>query len=339
MDSEIIRDVVCNYLTLAGEESKSAGYEIKMFKGKKVPGFLEMLVRSKNGKNVYQYKIFNYDSMKERYSKEGIQLKDIRRLFGKIIEINTTVSEFLLNIDCVVLNPEYIYVDGEELFFCYYPGEEYSFGEGLKRLMEYVLEHIDHNDRSTVMTAYGLYQRILKNSYTLESLMEVFEEKIQDTAPPVQYVSEENPPECVRDSDVYRYEMMTEGESGRGIFERIKNIFHKKKKEEEEYTAEGGTMLLSANKLMGLNGEEPIILTHFPFVIGSRAKNCDYVINSPMVSRKHAVIWCEKGSYYVEDVGSTNGTKINDVKIQSCEKVSVSPGDIVEFANVKYRFE
>ncbi len=338
MDSDVTRNSVSNYLTLSGTGAKNVGYEIKMFEGKKIPGFLEMQVRKMDGNNVYQYRIYNYESLKERYSKSGMQQKDIRRLMGTVIGINDTVNEFLLDMNCVVLKPEYIFVDGDNLCFCYYPDVEKKFTDGLKGLMEYVLEHINHNDRDTVMIAYGLYQRILKNNYTLESLLEVFEEKQEDVQQEITYENTQVQPECVREDHAYQCENQIFPEAeGPGFLEKLKKIFRKKRVPFVE--PEGGTMLLSAVRFICLGGGEDIVPTHFPFVIGSKAKVCDFVINSPLISRKHAVVWTDGKSYYLEDAGSTNGTKVNDVRLQACEKVHLNSGDIIAFANIKFRFE
>ena len=51
------------------------------------------------------------------------------------------------------------------------------------------------------------------------------------------------------------------------------------------------------------------------FVIG-RGKHCDFVINSGKVSREHAVITRENGEYYIEDLGSSNGTWFNKQRIK-----------------------
>ena len=41
---------------------------------------------------------------------------------------------------------------------------------------------------------------------------------------------------------------------------------------------------------------------------------------NPTISRKHCTIYFENGSYYLEDNGSSNGTWLDDKKIQPEEK-------------------
>ncbi len=51
------------------------------------------------------------------------------------------------------------------------------------------------------------------------------------------------------------------------------------------------------------------------FVIG-RGKHCDFVINSGKVSREHAVMVRDEGAYFIEDLGSSNGTWFNKQRIK-----------------------
>jgi pSer/pThr/pTyr-binding forkhead associated (FHA) protein len=47
-----------------------------------------------------------------------------------------------------------------------------------------------------------------------------------------------------------------------------------------------------------------------PFVIG-RDPNCEIVIDDPMVSRRHASVTYEEMHWFIEDLGSRNGTLLD----------------------------
>jgi len=79
---------------------------------------------------------------------------------------------------------------------------------------------------------------------------------------------------------------------------------------------------------------ERIPLDSFPFAIG-RNESADLQIDSSRVSREHAVILREGGSFKVRDLGSTNGTLVNGRQI---EEIALADGDILVFANLEYGF-
>jgi len=66
-------------------------------------------------------------------------------------------------------------------------------------------------------------------------------------------------------------------------------------------TPGGSTLVLLAD------GRELDRVIKDRFLIG-RGKHCDLIINSGKVSREHAVITREGGTWYIEDLGSSNGT-------------------------------
>lgn len=57
------------------------------------------------------------------------------------------------------------------------------------------------------------------------------------------------------------------------------------------------------------------------------------------VSRLHARIWREDGFYWIDDLDSTRGTKLNDVEIKRKGKQQLQPGDVLTVGDTTLRLE
>lgn len=69
------------------------------------------------------------------------------------------------------------------------------------------------------------------------------------------------------------------------------------------------------------------------FTIG-RAPSCDFTVADLSVSRWHARLHHQDGSWLLSDLGSTNGTRLNGWRVTSA--VPVQPGDSVSFGSAAY---
>jgi len=70
-------------------------------------------------------------------------------------------------------------------------------------------------------------------------------------------------------------------------------------------------------------------------VVIGRTSDCDVILYDPGVSRKHARIFAEGGAYFVEDMGSSNGTKVNGGIIRTHP---LQEGDAVSLGPVVFTF-
>ena len=70
-------------------------------------------------------------------------------------------------------------------------------------------------------------------------------------------------------------------------------------------------------------------------MIVGRAPNCDCVVPEDCVSRKHAQLWRDGERWYVRDLGSRNGTRVNGVRV--IEATEVRRGDRVDLGGAPYR--
>jgi adenylate cyclase len=88
-------------------------------------------------------------------------------------------------------------------------------------------------------------------------------------------------------------------------------------------------------QLIPLGGGDPIPLLKKLLLVGRR-ESCDVVLRFSNVSAHHCQLYVNQGYWFVKDLGSRNGTKVNGVRVT--EK-RVDPGDTLSVAKHKYEFK
>jgi adenylate cyclase len=88
-------------------------------------------------------------------------------------------------------------------------------------------------------------------------------------------------------------------------------------------------------ELAPVGGGDPIPLIRERLVIGRR-ESCDICLRLPNVSGQHCELSFRKGFWWLRDLGSTNGVKVNGMKV--LEKL-LHPGDTITIARRNYTLE
>jgi len=84
-----------------------------------------------------------------------------------------------------------------------------------------------------------------------------------------------------------------------------------------------------------VSDDKRTVISGDPFVIG-RSRECDLVLDDANVSRKHAEVRQEGGSWVIHDLGSTNGIKLNG---RRSEGGALKPGDEITLGLSRLKFE
>jgi len=79
------------------------------------------------------------------------------------------------------------------------------------------------------------------------------------------------------------------------------------------------------------SGDRRFVLTEEKNLIGSDA-SCDVVLNDPTVSRQHACLRRTGHKWWLEDLGSSNGTKVNGDRLAEAQRVDIEDG--LQFGNL-----
>ena len=76
-----------------------------------------------------------------------------------------------------------------------------------------------------------------------------------------------------------------------------------------------------------VEGSKPRTVAVSGNMVMGRAPECELALDDTFVSQQHARLFAKNGSWYVEDLGSTNGTFVNDQRLGA--PAMVQPGDRV----------
>lgn len=75
---------------------------------------------------------------------------------------------------------------------------------------------------------------------------------------------------------------------------------------------------------------EQVQVTKERFIIGRGKQSSDLTIRDPNVSRQHALIEYAGGTFYMVDMGSTNGIEFAGQRVQ---RKAIQPGDVFKICD------
>jgi hypothetical protein len=91
-------------------------------------------------------------------------------------------------------------------------------------------------------------------------------------------------------------------------------------------------------KLVGIDGYavgQEIQVGHLGLLVGRQSADTPQLQGDHLLSQRHAeILWSADGGLTIRDVGSTNGTWVNGMRVDSSP---LSPGDQIEFGSTLFR--
>ena len=90
-----------------------------------------------------------------------------------------------------------------------------------------------------------------------------------------------------------------------------------------------------ASVLTAFYGGQRYTVNKDRFIIGRGKQSSDLTIKDPNVSRQHAMVEFLNGTYYMVDMGSTNGVEFNGQRIA---RKAITEGDLYRICDHEVRF-
>lgn len=104
----------------------------------------------------------------------------------QFIQVLYAVKNYLLDVNCLSLDPGHIYVSDEIYYFCYCPGLEGNILEKFHELTEYFVRETDYEQKEAVYLAYELHKASMEENYNIEYALERILEKKENEMESIQ---------------------------------------------------------------------------------------------------------------------------------------------------------
>lgn len=160
------------YLILEGEEGEQEDYQIFMLRENEIDGILKTDVRYMDNRTHYHYDISGKTSFKHLHEKINLSYDVMKRLVSELLQTIQKLRKYMLDANCILLEPEFIFCDQEHFYFCYYPPYQEDAKEAFHRLTEFFVREVNYKDEDGVHFAYSMHKMTMEENYSIEEIMQ-----------------------------------------------------------------------------------------------------------------------------------------------------------------------
>ena len=149
-------DAAHNYMVLECPPVLKENYQYKMLAANRIKGLLNCSGRSIDSREYLYYDISSRQSLTDLYDRRPVRSEDLNRILKDLVNVEETLTEYLLDTSHLILDPACVYLDFREqaCSFVYYPGEEQKTGP--QSLFTFLADRVDGRDKQAAALIYRL---------------------------------------------------------------------------------------------------------------------------------------------------------------------------------------
>lgn len=184
MEIEYKKDLRHNYMVITEKDNcEIEKYGVKMLEHQLIEGILPIEHRRMDSLTLFYYDITAKQSMTAIFDKTTLSYDKVKQLCIGIISILENAYEYLLPEEDFILAPEHIYLEitSGKPNLCFLPGYHKSIKEQMSSLIEYLMNKVNYSDKEAVLLIYQLYATSREEGYTFDHLLEVLQNKKDNT--------------------------------------------------------------------------------------------------------------------------------------------------------------
>lgn len=184
MMGELRNELNCSELVIESNVVFEENYQLQMIQENDLARLLKVHAFEKDNYGQYIYDVTGKLPLDKAFEKKTWDKKLIKKFLKQLMEVIKEGNNYLLNIHCIVLDPRYIFTEGEEFYFCYYPLVDQILSESFHRLTEYWVKNIDYNDYASVAFSCGIHKETMAESYNLDTLIGKYASVLEEEKEP-----------------------------------------------------------------------------------------------------------------------------------------------------------
>lgn len=172
MKVSVLNELGCTELIIEEEKIYEENYQMTMLRECKIPGLVSVIGCGMDDSSRYMYNISGMQSLAKVYEKMPIDEYSIRQFTKELLGVLEVMKYHMLDINHILLDPEYIFKQNDQYYLCYYPLNEKKIKDSFHELSQYFVQHIDYGEVETVILACGLHKSTMEEDYDLTELLQ-----------------------------------------------------------------------------------------------------------------------------------------------------------------------
>ena len=204
LEARYYRDYGHNYMILQCRQQEVVrSYQYKILTSGKIEEILRCSVRYINGGTYYYYDISSRTTLDGLYRNKTMSYAQVKDVLCQIRRIYEKLAGYFMEETGLVLLPEHIYYDFTDTKYIglYYPDYRMEDSCAYKPLMDFLLEHIDTEDRSLAEKMYRICEMAEENCFYIEDALRILEDGGETVQERLQESPLEVPRETIREED------------------------------------------------------------------------------------------------------------------------------------------
>lgn len=156
-------------------------YQIRMLSHNNIEGMLKLKGCGRNEESRYTFYLRSgMISMEKHYSLKEMGKEEVLNFTEQLMSVVERLKVYLLDPDCLILNPELIFLKEEKYYFCYLPASEKGAEKNLRRafheMTEYFVKNLDYHDTEGIFLVYRMHKETMEENYELKTILERYYE-------------------------------------------------------------------------------------------------------------------------------------------------------------------